>query len=91
MCLIRIVSFVVLLGSVSVAGAQDSRKVDSLKAVLGKSENADKFDVLFKLFVAHIEKDNQSALKYSDEAYQVAFALGDSARIVKAGRAKDTR
>lgn len=67
---------------------QDTRVVDSLKSVLAKASGQQRYDVLFGLFVAHLDKDNPQALYYAREATTEASRSGDSLGMVKSGRAE---
>jgi signal transduction histidine kinase len=70
--------------SCTFCGAQNST-IDSLRALLEDKTGNDRFDVLYELsFNLILNDDNSSALKYADEAYQLAQGKGDSLRLVKA-------
>jgi signal transduction histidine kinase len=62
------------------------RKVDSLLQQLPKSGNSQRADVLYELAYEYIVIDVSEALKYSLESYTTARGVGDSLRMVKAGR-----
>jgi signal transduction histidine kinase len=70
------------------AEGQEQSKIDSLKQVLTSVEGKSKYEVLFGLFVQHLDKDNQEALKYARESLVQATLIGDSLSIVKANRAE---
>ena len=64
---------------------QDTRLIDSLKTVLPGQTGNDSFETLDKLTEAHIDFRNEQALRYARPLYRMAFALGDSFKIVRAG------
>lgn len=65
-----------------------SQKVDSLKKKLEISIKKDtsRFDVLFQLAYQYSGKVDSISLVYATQAYELSWDLGDSARIVRAGR-----
>jgi len=66
-----------------------SQKIDSLKDELFRQDGSARFTVLYELVFEYLNKgDYPEALKYIDEAQQVAARFDDSLHIVKAGRVK---
>ncbi len=63
-------------------------RVDSLKSVLAKSSEAQKFEILYVLAYELFDVDNQEALVYATEAFEKSYETGDSLKIVKGGRLK---
>lgn len=60
-------------------------EIDSLKALLPNTTGNERFDVLYELsFNLILNDDNDTALKFADEAFQLAQMEGDSLRFVKA-------
>lgn len=73
------------------SAAQDvqmQRRLDSLKKVLITAAGADRFDALFGLAYEYSDEIDSLSLIYADQAYDLALKLGDSSRIIKAGRIK---
>lgn len=63
--------------------------LDSLKAKLSKSEGITRFEILTDIAVEEASiNEFEKALAYCDEAYNLAFKIQDSARIVMSGRIK---
>jgi signal transduction histidine kinase/Tfp pilus assembly protein PilF len=66
--------------------AQNTHRIDSLKNALQTVKDTSRFNVLQELFKAYNQTDFNTALKYAQDAYQLAEALGDSSKIVEGGR-----
>ncbi len=67
--------------------AQKLSKVDSLKAELSRSNESNRFDVLWELAYELFDVDNPRALIYAKQAHDYAVnETGDSLEIVKSGR-----
>lgn len=65
-----------------------AQKIDSLKKILPSSEGVNKYEILFGLAYEYSDVNDSLSLIYSDQAINIAFQLGDSTRIIKAGRIK---
>ena len=68
--------------------AVHAQKIDSLKSLLGASSGITKYDILFALAYEYSDVNDSLSLIYTDELYSLAHQMGDSSRIVKAGRIK---
>ena len=68
--------------------AVHAQKIDSLKSLLGASSGTTKYDILFALAYEYSDVNDSLSLIYTDELYSLAHQMGDSSRIVKAGRIK---
>ncbi len=70
--------------------AQEGRVIDSLLAVLRNSALDDKTMMNLKVELSwnYLYVNDEMALKYSTEGYDLSLIFGDSARMVKAGRVK---
>lgn len=68
------------------APGQHQGTIDSLRTVLPNAEGSDRCDVLLLLAYHHINTDKNASLTYALRAYDFAKAIGDTFRIVKAGR-----
>lgn len=68
--------------------AQDQQIIDSLKRRLELESGADCYAVLYGLAVEYVDKDNESALYYIEEAERLALENSDTFAIVKSVRAK---
>lgn len=65
-----------------------SQAIDSLKKLLPTKVGAERFDVLFNLSREATSESWTDALKYAEEANELAFEIGDSLKIVKSLRLK---
>lgn len=63
-----------------------SQKIDSLLSIVEKREGIDKYDPLVGLTRELAKTDNLLAIKYGEQAYQLAHELGDSAKIVESSK-----
>lgn len=61
-------------------------RVDSLKSLLENANDTSRFNVLQELFKSYNQVDFNMALRYAQEAYQLAETLGDSSKVVEGGR-----
>jgi signal transduction histidine kinase len=68
--------------------AQDIDRSDSLKSILQTQGPADQYETLIELTKEYADKDNKQSLEYIDQAYNIAFTLGDTVMIVRSGRLK---
>ena len=68
--------------------AVHAQKIDSLKSLLSASSGTAKYDILFALAYEYSDVNDSLSLIYTDELYSLAHQMGDSSRIVKAGRIK---
>ncbi len=66
--------------------AQNTSRIDSLKNALQTVKDTSRFNVLQELFKSYNQTDFNTALKYAQDAYQLAETLGDSSKIVEGGR-----
>ena len=65
-----------------------AQEIDSLKALLPEKSGIERCDILYGLGYEYIDVDNTLGLQYASESLKEARKLGDSLRIVKAGRIK---
>lgn len=65
-----------------------AQEIDSLKALLHEKSGIERCDILYGLGYEYIDVDNTLGLQYASESLKEAKKLGDSLRIVKAGRIK---
>ncbi len=82
---IRAFSILVL---VLCSGALSAQKTDSLKALLSSATGDKRYDILFELAYEYSDVDDSVSLLYAKELYSLAQSMGDSNKIVKAGRIK---
>lgn len=59
---------------------------DSLKQALTRSSGDQRFEILKDLFAHYLENDFETANEYAEKAYLYAVDIGDSLKIVRAGR-----
>jgi signal transduction histidine kinase len=76
-----------LLISATLSFAQ-TKKIDSLKAVIPKKDGAAKFELLIDLMILYMDLNDTTAMAVAEDGYQVARHLGDTATIVRASRIK---
>jgi tetratricopeptide (TPR) repeat protein len=77
------------LGCLLLGVQAHSQKIDSLKNALLHQSGEERFSILYELVFEYLGKvDFPEALKYIEEAQQVAGRYDDSLHIVKAGRVK---
>ncbi len=69
-----------------IAYAQSTHRIDSLNNELKHVDDTTRFKVLQELFKSYNQTDFNKALKYAQDAYQLAETLGDSSKIVEGGR-----
>ncbi len=62
-------------------------RYDSLKEIYPRSEGRVRSEVAFELFKETVDKDNEEAVSYAQEAYRLAQTTSDSLFIVRTGRA----
>lgn len=79
--------FFLLLISATLSFAQ-TKKIDSLKAVIPKKEGAAKFELMIDLIILYMDLNDTTAMAVAEDGYQVAGHLGDTATIVRASRIK---
>lgn len=66
--------------------SQTSSNVDSLRSILPRVTGNGRYEVLYRLAYDLFDVDNKSAVVYAKEAYDLAYDLGDSLKIVTSGR-----
>src|SRR5882724_2698506 len=77
------------LGCLLLGVQAHSQKIDSLKNELLHQSGEERFSILYELVFGYLSKEDfPEALKYIEEAQQVAGRYDDSLHIVKAGRVK---
>ncbi|MEO7989518.1 MAG: tetratricopeptide repeat-containing sensor histidine kinase [Chryseolinea sp.] len=79
-------SIILSLAFHMVGQAQDKKEIDSLSTLLKEKLGIDRFEPLFNLSKNLMDVNNENALRYVDEAYELAEQNGDSLKIVMAGR-----
>jgi signal transduction histidine kinase/tetratricopeptide (TPR) repeat protein len=65
---------------------QDAKKIDSLNIELSNADGPKRCDVLFRLAIEHQNWNNQASLSFALQGRECAISIGDTFRIVKAGR-----
>lgn len=70
------------------AFGQNQRVVDSLNAVLEMKTGGDRYSPLYELAFEYLDKDNEKALVFIEQAEQAALLSGDSLWIVKSKRVR---
>ncbi len=80
--------FISLLVGVFELYSQDLNVVDSLKKALAQQKGIAQFEPLLELTFAYADKDNETSIDTLTKLIGLAITLGDSAKIVKAGRLK---
>lgn len=75
--------FVILFISLQSNG---QHKVDSLKSIIEKSSQIDRFDPMISLVKEYAVTDNSRALDLAREARQIAYEFSDSSRIITSTR-----
>ena len=63
-----------------------NRKIDSLRQVLSTAKNEAKADIFYELAYEYIIVDVAVASQFAKDSYSVSMEMGDSLRMVKAGR-----
>ncbi|MCU0369163.1 MAG: tetratricopeptide repeat-containing sensor histidine kinase, partial [Cyclobacteriaceae bacterium] len=84
----RLLSLAIFIGCVvlSPALAQNQAVIDSLNLRLKTATDQQRFELLQRLFREYNQNDFNTALRYAEDAYKLANALGDSSKIVEGGR-----
>lgn len=59
---------------------------DSLKQELNRSSGEKRFEILKDLFAHYVQNDFETANEYAEKAYLYAVDIGDSLKMVRAGR-----
>ena len=80
--------FVILFsGHLANAQSQDVfHRVDSLKLLIPSATDTAKYTLIFNVAYELFDVDNQQAVLYANQAYQLALEIGDSLKITKSGR-----
>jgi signal transduction histidine kinase len=78
--------FPILLSLISLVSYSQNRKVDSLNNSLNNYQGIDRYEILIGLVRAYASTNYDSALIYANDARDLAYEFGDSAKIVKASR-----
>jgi signal transduction histidine kinase len=60
--------------------------VDSLKSILKEKSGRDRYEILYQLAYDLFDVDNREASVYAKQAYDLAYDVGDSLKIVTSGR-----
>jgi signal transduction histidine kinase len=86
--LCRCLIFLALFFSLSLSHAQNNslQKRDSLKTLIPAAKGIDKYEMLFDVAYELFDVDNDDAVKYARDAYELAVQLEDDFRITKSGR-----
>lgn len=66
--------------------AQKKETIDSLTSLLETAHGENKIDILVELAIEFVDKDPLQSINYSEKGYHLALDVGDSSRIVYAGR-----
>jgi signal transduction histidine kinase len=80
--------FLIFFFQINTIGAQDLKIVDSLKAALTTQSTTDQYETLVELTIQYVDRDNNTALGFIEQAYTAALLLADTAKIVRSGRIK---
>lgn len=78
-------NILLLIVLVFVAVPAQSQKIDSLKTLLKGKMSHERIDILYDLSYSLIEVDNDQALQYALEGYNISTKRNDSLRIVRTG------
>jgi signal transduction histidine kinase len=81
-----VVAIIYCLSALINVAAQDLAVIDSLKLRLKSATHEQRFDLLQGLFKEYNQTDFETALRYAEDAYKQAAALGDSSNMVEGGR-----
>lgn len=85
----KILAIIILLTSLSTGVFSQAQSEDSLRLLVPSATGVNRFEILTDLAVVVAGKGEYlEALNYSQEAFELASTLGDSARIVLSGRLK---
>ncbi|MEX1240726.1 MAG: tetratricopeptide repeat protein [Cyclobacteriaceae bacterium] len=68
--------------------SQDQKVIDSLNALLTGKTGGERFPVLYELTFQYIQKDNEKALEFIQDAEKAAVLSGESLSILKSKRVK---
>src|SRR5687767_5699503 len=88
-CMIRVLLLILMLFLVTSAVAQQ-RKIDSLKSLLPGDTDLDRADIFYELAYEYVDFIDTLGVQYGERSFQLAKKIGDSLRMVKAGRIKAT-
>ena len=66
--------------------ALTAQKIDSLKSLLSVSSDTARYDILFALAYEYSDVNDSLSLIYAEDLFSLANEMGDSSRIIKAGR-----
>src|SRR5690349_9229833 len=86
-----VLKVLLLITSLSVllpVAAHGQEKIDSLRSLLPGKSDEERADIFYELAYEHGESNYTLAAEYSEQSFQFAKRVGDSLRIVKAGRIK---
>ena len=65
-----------------------NQRIDSLVSLLTCEPNDQEIEILYELAYCYSNRDYKMGLKYGNDALEISKKIGDSLRIVKAGRIK---
>src|SRR5688572_19806781 len=82
------VLILVLAAHEALCQSQEDQKIDSLESLLSSESIDERIDILYELAYHLANTDYRKGLVYGNQALEIARKLGDSLRIVKAGRIK---
>jgi tetratricopeptide (TPR) repeat protein len=68
--------------------SQDRKVIDSLTRLIKHDRSKSDLEILYELTFEYVNMDNDSALKYVDEAMMISDFLGDTLKIVRTRRVK---
>ena len=70
--------------------AQRQEKIDSLKSLLPGKTDEERADIFYELAYEYVDFNDQLGAQYGEKSFQLAKKIGDSLRMVKAGRIQAT-
>lgn len=84
------IKFLLLVGLATVAvvsaSAQPQSRVDSLLLAIDQAKGIDKYDPSLELAIVYAPYDNDKALQYARQAFNISRQFGDSVRYITSGR-----
>jgi tetratricopeptide (TPR) repeat protein len=90
-CLVlKILVLLILQGVSGTVAAQPQRKIDSLRSLLPGQTDEQRADIFYEMAYQYVDFVDTLGVQYGEKSFQLAKKIGDSLRMVKAGRIKDT-
>jgi tetratricopeptide (TPR) repeat protein len=83
---LKILILLILQGVSGTVAAQPQRKIDSLRSLLPGKTDEERADIFYELAYEYVDYIDTLGVQYGEKSFHLAKKIGDSLRMVKAGR-----